>query len=302
MPSDSSGGLPPQACRYERLEGIRIRLAECGEGVRVVLLPGWPQSIHAWRKVIPLLAPHCRVIAIDPPGLGDSDPLPTGSDTRAVAASIKALLDRLGYQRILLVGHDIGAWIGYAFAAAYPESVRRLVAIDAAVPGVAPAGTLALTPDRVRKAWHFFFNALPDLPEALIAGRERLYLEWLFRNRSADPDAAFSDADVETYARCYSRPGRMRAGFDYYRAIFDSIAQNQGYARTKLRMPVLAIGGGEWLGAGMQATFEPIAENVSGVVIEGCGHFVPEEAPERLVELLLEFFAAELGGREGRTR
>ena len=94
----------------------------------------------------------------------------------------------------------------------------------------------------------------------------------------------------------------MRAGFDYYRAIFDSIAQNQGHAQTRLCMPVLAIGGGEWLGAGMQATFEPIAEDVSGAVIDGCGHFVPEEAPERLAELLLDFFAAELGESKGPAR
>jgi len=275
------------------VDGVRICLAEAGEGDAVVLLPGWPQSIHAWRHVMPRLAECYRVIAIDPPGLGDSDPLPVPPDTGAVAACIRRLLLELGYERVTLVGHDIGAWIGFALAAAHPEMVSRFVATDAAVPGLAQPAAFAFTPDRLPKVWHFYFNALPDLPEALVEGRERLYLEWLFRSRSADADAAFSAADIGEYVRCYSRPGAMRAGFDYYRAIFASSAQNQTYAATKLPMPVLAIGGEQWLGGAMKASFERVADDLSAAVIAGCAHFVPEEAPERLTELLLEFLAAE---------
>ena len=242
---------------------------------------------------MPRLAERYRVIAIDPPGLGDSDPLPVPPDTRAVAACIRQVLLDLGHGRAAVVGHDIGTWIGYVLAAAHPGMVSRFIAIDAAVPGLAPAAALAFTPDRVPKVWHFFFNALPDLPEALVEGRERVYLEWLFRSRSADPDAAFTAADIDEYVRCYSRPGAMRAGFDYYRAIFASSAQNQAYAATKLAMPVLAIGGERWLGAAMKTSFEPVSDDLAAAVIEGCAHFVPEEAPERLTELLLRFLAGE---------
>ncbi len=240
---------------------------------------------------MPRLAERYRVIAIDPPGLGDSDPLPVPPDTGAVAACIRRLLVELGYERVAVVGHDIGAWIGFALAAGHPEMVSRYVAIDAAVPGLAPPAAFSFTPDRIPKVWHFFFNALADLPEALVESRERLYLEWLFRSRSADPDAAFRAADIDEYVRCYSRPGAMRAGFDYYRAIFASSAQNQAYAATKLSMPVLAIGGERWLGAAMKASFEGVCDDLTAVVIEGCAHFVPEEAPERLTELLLGFLA-----------
>jgi pimeloyl-ACP methyl ester carboxylesterase len=276
------------------VDGVRICLAEAGEGDAVVLLPGWPQSIHAWRQVMPRLAERYRVIAIDPPGLGDSDPLPVPPDTGAVAACIRRLLVELGYERVAVVGHDIGAWIGFALAAAHPEIVGRFAAIDAAVPGLAPPTAFALTPDRIPKVWHFFFNALPDLPEALVEGRERLYLEWLFRSRSADADAAFSADDIDEYVRCYSRPGAMRAGFDYYRAIFASSAQNQAYAAKKLPMPVLAVGGEQWLGGAMRASFERVADDLSAAVIAGCAHFVPEEAPERLTELLLGFLAGDV--------
>jgi pimeloyl-ACP methyl ester carboxylesterase len=276
-----------------RVDGVRICLAEAGEGDPVVLLPGWPQSIHAWRHVMPRLAERYRVIAIDPPGLGDSDPLPVPPDTGAVAACIRRLLLDLGHQRVAVVGHDIGAWIGFALAAAYPEMVSRFVAIDAAVPGLAPAAAFAFTPDRIPKVWHFYFNALADLPETLVAGRERLYLAWLFRSRSADPDAAFSAADIDEYVRCYSRPGAMRAGFDYYRTIFASAAQNQAHAATKLPMPVLAIGGERWLGGAMKASFESVCDSLSAVAVAGCAHFVPEEAPEPLTDVLLPFLAGE---------
>ena len=192
---------------------------------------------------------------------------------------------------MFLVGHDLGTWIGYAFASLFPEAVLRLAVMDAAVPGLAPAEAYALTPDRVLKTWHFYFNALPDLPEALLEGRERVLLEWIFRHRAARPDA-LSDA-IEHYVGCYSRPGRMSAGLAYYRAIFETMARNREHARMKLRMPVLAIGGARWLGPTMRASFEPVAETVTSVSIEDCGHFVPEEAPERTAELLLGFLAEE---------
>jgi microsomal epoxide hydrolase len=149
-----------------------------------------------------------------------------------------------------------------------------------------------MTPDRVRKTWHFAFNAMPQLPEMLLEGRERRFLEWLFRDRSVNP-RAFAPADIDEYVRCYARPGRMRAGLAYYRAIFDDIARNREHARTKLRLPVLAIGGAQWLGGTMRASFELVAERVTSESIENCGHFVPEEAPERAAELILGFLARE---------
>ena len=242
---------------------------------------------------MPLLTPHYRVIAIDPPGIGDSDPLPGGSDTRAVAAFLHRLLEKLGEQRFFLVGHDIGAWIGYVLAALHPQAVRRLVVIDALAPGLAPAQGYAFEKERIVKNWHFFFNALPELPEILIAGREREYLRFLLRTRSADFARTFTEADVEEYARSYSQPGAMAAGFSYYRAIFESGSQNLALASRKLDMPVLAVGGELWMGAIMKPMFEKVADNVAGAVIPGCGHFVPEEAPEELAKTILDFLAAE---------
>ena len=269
---------------------IEIHYVEGGSGEPVVLVPGWPQSWYAWRHVMPALADRYRVIAIDPPGLGESG-RPGAYDTATLAAYVAAFLDTLGLDRIDFVGHDVGAWIGYAFAARHANRVRRLALIDAAIPGIAPAEAFALTPDRINKTWHFSFNALPDLPEALVAGREQLYLAWLFKTRS-DNKAAIDEAALTEYTRVYSAPGAMGAGFAYYRAIFDSIGQNRQTAASKLTMPVLAIGGAQWLGPLMDAMVTPVASELRVEIVAGSGHFVPEEAPADIIRLLREFLGS----------
>ena len=268
-----------------------LHYVEGGRGEPVLLVPGWPQSWYAWRLVMPALADSYRVIAIDPPGLGDSEKPKGGYDTANIALYIDAFLDALKIASVHFVGHDIGAWIGYAYAARYPNKVRRLALIDAAIPGIAPADAYAPTPERINKTWHFYFNALPELPEALVAGRERMYLSWLFSARSTNK-TAIDEAATDEYTRVYSEHGAMHSGFEYYRAIFDSIAQNRETATKKLPMPVLAIGGAQWLGPLMQRMVEPVAENLRTEVISGSGHFVPEEAPDTVIRLLQDFLKA----------
>jgi pimeloyl-ACP methyl ester carboxylesterase len=265
----------------------KIHYVEGGSGATVLLVPGWPQSWYAWRHVMPMLAENRRVIAIDPPGLGESG-TPAAYDTATIAGYIDALLETLNLEQIDYVGHDIGAWIGYAYAIRHPDKIRRLALIDAAIPGIAPANAFALTPDRINKTWHFSFNALPDLPEALVAGRERLYLAWLFNARSVNK-TAMNDAAIDEYTRVYSAPGAMHSGFEYYRAIFDSIAQNKATAATPLAMPVLAVGGAQWLGSMMETMMAPVARNLRVEIVANSGHFVPEEAPADVCRIVQKF-------------
>jgi pimeloyl-ACP methyl ester carboxylesterase len=271
--------------------GAALQVAEGGEGQLVLLVPGWPQSLHAWRKVMPALASRYRVVAFDPPGLGDSAAPAGGYDTANIGSHIDPLLDACGASDCLLVTHDIGAWIGYAYAVRAQSRVRRLVAIDAAIPGMVPDEVYKMTPERLHKTWHFAFNFLPDLPELLIGGRERAFLTWLFKSKSVDFAKAFDCDAMDEYVRIYSAPGRWSMGLGFYRAIFDSIAQNRATASTPLTMPVLAIGGEAGLGAAMRASFERAAAQLSGAVIPACGHYVPEESPEALLALLEPFLA-----------
>jgi pimeloyl-ACP methyl ester carboxylesterase len=259
--NNSEPALPSGfASDFQGTHGKRLHYVIGGKGDAILLVAGWPQSWYAWCKIMPVLAERYTVVAVDPPGLGHSDKPPDGYDTQTVAA----------------------------YAMAYPESVRTLTLIDATVPGIAPSQAYAFEADRIHKNWHFFFNALPDLPEALVSGREREWLTWLFRHKSANP-AAIGPAAIEEYVRCYAAPGGLRAGFAYYRALFQSMAQNRELSSQRLRLPVLAIGGEGGVGELLADTMRKVADDVTGYVVPHCGHYIPEEAPDRLVELLTAF-------------
>jgi microsomal epoxide hydrolase len=280
--------------KHHRIDasGIALHAVEAGTGPLMVLVSGWPQTWYSWRKVMPQLAQHFRVVAIDLPGLGDSDFPKHGYDTGSISLHLDAVLDAFGSSDCILVTHDIGAWIGYAYAARRPERIKRLVLIDAAIPGLASPEVFRLAPETAPRVWHFYFNAVPELAETLIVGREREFLTWLFRTKSVDWTMAFDAEALDVYVKAYAGPGRWSGGMGYYRAIFESVAQNKATASTLLQMPVLAIGGSAGLGASMEVSAKHAAANVQSAVIERCGHYVPEEQPGELLAVVLPFCLA----------
>jgi pimeloyl-ACP methyl ester carboxylesterase len=171
------------------VNGVRLHYVEGGSGTPVLLLPGWPQSWYAWRLVMPMLAAAGRrVIALDPRGSGDSDRPYSGYDMKTVAAEIHGFVDLFGLvgdRKLDVVGHDIGTWIGYAYAADWANDVERLVIFDAALPGITPPPPAGIpSAEQNVKTWHFAFNRLDDLPETLIRGHEREFLTWLFQAKA----------------------------------------------------------------------------------------------------------------------
>lgn len=137
--------------------------------------------------------------------------------------------------------------------------------------------------------WQFSFNQLLDLPEILTEGKERELLNWLFDRKSEHPDR-ISQAKRERYIACYSRPGGMSNVFEYYRAVAQSAMQNKEFAKEQLKMPVLALGGESAVGEALKVLVTPLRNSVRGGVIVGCGHYVVEEQPETVAQLLLAFF------------
>ena len=267
----------------------QLRCYEAGSGDPVLLVSGWPESARCWEKVIPLLAADYRVIAVEPPALGDS--LPTARyDMQSIAALFRELVRVLGLPRFHFVGHDIGCWIGYTYASHYAGTLLGVTLMEAAVPGISPGGAYAFTAEQAKKTWHFFFNCLPELPEELTAGRENVILEWIFRHRVARPGTMSAEAVAE-YVRLYSRPGAFIEALKYYRAIFESGAQNRALAAEKIRVPVLAVAGALWLGEAMRGAIGPLAENFEMLCIPDCAHFPPEEKPAELAAALRAHFA-----------
>lgn len=265
------------------INDIRLHYVMGGKGEPIVLLHGFPTTWYEWRRIMPALAKNYTVVAPDTRGLGDSSRPATGYDKRTLAADIHALVQKLDFPQINLVGHDLGGQIAYAYANEYPENVRRLVIMDVPLPGL--AGWDKLQP------WHFSFHKVRDLPEALVTGRERMYITNFYTdsNYVYNP-ASFTKADIDEFVRTYAAPGAMRAGFEYYRAFDKDVAQNQKYAQTKLKMPVLAISGANSLGDFLHHQLKEVAEDIEGKVVENCGHWLSTEQPQKLTEILLAFF------------
>ncbi|QHB73665.1 alpha/beta hydrolase [Stenotrophomonas sp. 364] len=272
--------------RHVRIDGRSVHCAILGEGRPVLLIPGWPQTWYAWRHILQALAAQgFQAIAVDPPGTGDSDTPAHGYDTGAIAATLHAVMQQLGHARYQVVGHDVGMWVAYALASDQPEAVQRLAITEAVIPGLAEAPPLFVAPEDNIFLWHFMFNQVRDLPEALIAGRERAYLTFMF-DRWAHRREAVA---CEVYIRAYAAPGGLSGGFGYYRAIPETIRQNQQRARTPLAMPVLAIGAEHATANMPMDTMRAHAADLRGTMIADCGHFVMEEAPQAFLDQLLPF-------------
>lgn len=276
---------------------LNLHYVEGGFGRPLLLIPGWPQSWYAWRHVMPALAlVGRRVIAIDPRGLGDSDKPELGYDLGSVARDLHQFAEQLDLMSggpLDVAGHDIGAWISYAWATDWPGDIGRLALYDAALPGITPPAPAGVpSEDANIRTWHFGFNRLLDLPEVLVEGRERAYLDWLFRAKLRDP-SAITAADLDEYTRVFSAPGAARAGFEYCRALFNDggIEQNRKRGTGRLTMPVMAWGASDGVGNVLLRTLEGVADTVTGGTIDACGHYVPEEAPAKVIEQLTSFFA-----------
>jgi pimeloyl-ACP methyl ester carboxylesterase len=263
----------------------------CGDGFPVILLPGWPQTAEAYLEIFASLSKTYQVWAIDPPGLGDSAASTEGYDTGSISRILQESVSATISTPIHLVGHDVGAWIAYAWAAQYPESVKTLTVLDSAIPGKAPPLQFPLPDEANLKLWQFSFNRLPDLPEILTKGREKELLDWLFDHKAVYPER-ITPAKRARYVDCYSRDGAMSAGFAYYRASTASARQNSAFSESMLSMPVLALGGTTGTGMGLKMAMDTMAHNVVGGQIDDCGHFVMEEQPEVVSQYLLNFFKA----------
>lgn len=272
-----------------RTNGIRQFYLEAGDGPPVVLLHGFPETSFAWRFQIPALASRYHVIAPDLRGYGETDKPASGYDKRTMANDIVALLKDIGIGRFALVGHDRGARVATRLVKDHPELVDRLVVMDNVPTRVVARDMSARV---ARQYWFFMFHQIPDLPEALISGREDIWLRHFFSDWCHDPSTITGDA-FETYVKAYKAPGAVRGAMADYRASAEDIAQDLVDADTKIKCPTLSLWGEDFGAVGqlfdMKAVWSEMAENLTAVPIPRCGHLPQEERPDVVNKLLLDF-------------
>ncbi|MBV9915211.1 MAG: alpha/beta fold hydrolase [Solirubrobacterales bacterium] len=270
------------------VRGVRLHVAESGEGPPLILLHGWPQHWWCWRHLIPRLAERFRVLAPDLRGWGWSDAPPGDYAKSAFADDVLALLDVEGLERARVIGHDWGGYAAFLLALSHPERVERLVALDIPPPwrGKAHAGQLA-TPLFLS---YQLVLATPGLGTRTLTAGNR-FVRTVIRAGSGR-GANWSDAELDVYADVLRDPARAAASSACYRTFLlrELPATLRGAHRpSELDVPTLIVMGAA---SPVQRVAAPQpSHNLRVERIRGAGHFLPEEAPERVLELALPFFA-----------
>jgi len=282
--------LPAQAQgvteRTATVNGVRLNYKIAGSGPVVVLLHGYTQTSHMWLPLIPWLSGSLTVIAPDLRGIGASERTTGGYDKKTMAKDIRELVHALGHRQVMLVGHDIGLMVAYAYAAQYPGEVSKVVLMDAFLPGVGEWTTVWL----LRDLWHFHFYG--ETPLALVKGRERIYFEHFWNDFAADRTRSIPEADRRVYAAAYASDDGMRAGFEVFRNFEQDARDFAQFARTKLEMPFLVLTGEKASGTFLIQQTKLVAAKVTGVVVAGSGHWLMEEAPQQVMPAIVDFLRA----------
>ncbi len=271
--------------RWVEARGIRFHVAEAGSGDDVVLLlHGWPQHWYEWRHLMPALADRHRVIAPDLRGFGWSDAprAPSGYLKENLATDVLALLDALGLERVKLVGHDWGGWIGFLLCLRAPERFERYLALNIVPPWPSRRATLLA-------AWRLWYQWLISLPWVGYIGHRTGVVTRLALHSATRDGATWDDGADAEFCRNLSEPARARACVQMYRqfTLREAVPVGLGrYAQARLHVPTRVVFGTGDLAISprMLAGCEAHADDMSVELVEGCGHFIVDERPELVAD------------------
>ena len=284
-PSGSDSQLTQRSSLFDaKSEARKIAFDKIGNGDKVLLISGFPQTRRSWNRLIPLLSPKFQAIPADLPSFGDSGILSAPATTENVARVFHEFVSNLG-PPLRVVAHDFGAWCAYSWALLFPQDFKSLTLIEAGIPGVTLVNDIQVS-DYKRK-WNFIFMMVPELPAELTKGKEDIYVGWWYKNKVYKPGVIPAD-DVAAYVQAYAREGRMDAAFDYCRNIVNDMEFNKKQFTEKLAVRLLAVGG-QYSIPTMGEALQPYFKSVKSIVVPDSGHFVPEEQPEALAKALLAF-------------
>jgi pimeloyl-ACP methyl ester carboxylesterase len=289
-------GSPPEidgvTHRYIDVPGVRLHVAEAGEGSPILLLHGWPQHWWIWRKVVPTLAENHRVICPDLRGFGWSE-APTGPyEISELAADMVALLDELGLDQVDLIGHDWGGYTGFLLCLNQPERIRRYLALGIVHPWFEPPKP---SPQALQRTAYQFILATPFLGSGVhrfIPAFVRLVI-----SKGSHPDAHWTREELDCYAQSFRAHDHALAASHIYRSFLlrELPRLKKGHYRSQrssVPTRILAGDADPVIRADILAGFEPYADDMSVEEVPGCGHFIAEEKPELVIERARELFGS----------
>ncbi|WP_439696841.1 alpha/beta fold hydrolase [Mucilaginibacter sp. AW1-7] len=268
--------------QYATVNNVKIHYVIGGKGEPLLLIHGFGQNWYIWNRLLPELSKHFTVIAPDMRGVGESGKPAGGYDKKNMAVDMHELMKKLGYQRINLAGHDIGLMVAYAYAAQYPGDVKKLVLMDALLPGIEPVWSQVKA-----QAWWFGFFAQPHAGE-LVSGKVGVFFTDFWPVVGFQKNA-FTKGETAEFIRAYSVPGATTGAFHWFGYFNQDAKDNVEFAKKKLPMPVLAMGSDHFAGAFLATHISLVATNVQESVIKDSGHWVVQENTPQVQKDLLAF-------------
>jgi len=276
---------------YTTVNGIKLHYVRQGHGDPLLLIHGWPGFWFEWHLNIGPLAEHFDVIVPDMRGFAYSDkpdlpPEQAYTDT-AFAEDIRAFIDFYHFDKVRIVSHDFGAVWVQRFARLYPDRLEKLMLFDPPYPGI---GARWFQLPHVFNVWYQLFHQQPWAEDLVGSSKEatRIYISHFLSAWSANKDL-WTDDEIEAYVEAYSQPGALRGGFNCYRAAFRGGMQAQGDLTINTPTTVLWGDSDSILPFEWSDNLGQFFPNLTLKKVEGVGHFMMREAPDRINKEIIEF-------------
>lgn len=289
--------LPGFENKYTTVNRIKLHYVDGGNGKPLICLPGWPQTWYSLQPIAMQLAKQYRVVIVDLRGMGTSEKPESDYDKKTMAKDIHQLVLHLGFDKVSLMGHDIGGMVAMSFAFNFRESTEKLIVLDGSHPSegmyqmplIPSPGTFNEKMDsEMPYAWWMGFNHVKGLPEQLLEGKFHLLQEWLFNYVMID-ESKMKELERVVYAAAYDDKDSIRASNAWYQTFHQDFEDAKHY--QQLTMPVLGIGSYisyNYMNYGLPF----VATDLQVVEITDSGHYLFEEKPQEVLDIVLPFLAS----------
>lgn len=268
---------------------VTLHYVTQGEGPLMLMLHGFPEFWYSWRHQIPVFAQDYKVVALDLRGYNDSD---KPQDVSAYQMSelikdVQGVIQGLGYDQCILVGHDWGGAIAWQFAYAHPEMLQKLIVMN--LPHLAKfQAALRSNPQQMLRSWYIGFFQVPMLPELMFQANDYRAIASAFADRATNKNA-FSTADLEAYKDAAAKRGALTAMINYYRSNLDILLQPKDWGI--LEVPTLLLWGEDDFALGKELTYgtQNYVRDLELHYLSQCSHWIQQEQPEQVNQYMRSF-------------